>query len=110
MAWSSSRGQLGDQVGVVAAALDRERALPGGGEHLERVEHLGGLVDAAEPGQPGAGEHDGVVLAARDLADAGVDVAADADDLDAEAERLELGGAARRAGADAAADGQLARG
>ena len=104
------RGQAGHEVGVVGAALDRERALPGSGEHLERVEHLGGVVEAAEAGQAGAGQQHGVVLAAGDLADAGVHVAADAGDVQAQAEGLELGGAARGAGADPAALRQLAEG
>ena len=71
---------------------------PGRREHLERVEHLGGLVDPAEAGQSGPGEHDGVELAGGDLAQPGVHVAAYADQLDAEPERLRSGrpGAGRR--------------
>ena len=63
-----------------------------------------------EPGEPGAGEHDGVVVAGADLADPGVDVAADAGHVETEPERVELGGPARRAGADAGAGRQLAEG
>ena len=110
VAVSSSRAERGDQVGVVGAALDRERALAGCGQHLERVEDLGDLVEAAQAGQSGAGQDDRVDLALADLADPGVDVAADALDLQAEAERLELAHPARGAGAEAAADRQLAQG
>ena len=78
------RGNIGEQV-AVRAALHREGALARGREHLERVEHLGGLVDPAEPGQAGPGEHDGVELAGGDLAQPGVHVAAYADQLDARA-------------------------
>ena len=95
---------------VVGPALDREGSLARRGQHLQRVEHLGRLVDPAQPGQAGAGEHDGVELAGGDLAEAGVHVAADADQLDAEAERGELGDPARGAGADAGAGRQLAEG
>ena len=52
-------------VASSAAALDRQRPLAGGGQHLERVDHLGDRVEAAEPGQAGPGEHDGVELAGR---------------------------------------------
>ncbi len=102
-------GELGGER-VAGAALHGERALAGRGEHLERVEHLGGVVEPADPGQAGAGEQDGVEVAGADLADAGVDVAADADHLEAEAEGVQLGDPARRAGADPAADRQLAEG
>ena len=93
---------------VAGAALDRERALAGGREHLQRVEGLGDLVGAAEPGEAGAGQHHGVEVAGADLGDAGVHVAAHPDQVEAEAERLELGDAARGAGADGAAGGELA--
>ncbi len=61
-----------------------------------------------EPAQPGGGHHHGVQLAGGDLADPGVHVAADRDDLQAEPERVELGPAPRRAGADPGSGGQLA--
>ena len=84
------RPAVGRQV-VVGTRLDRQRALAGGRQHLQRVEHLGRLVEPAEPGQAGAGQHHGVVRTVADLADAGVDVAADVDDLDAEPEGVQLG-------------------
>ena len=69
VAGSSRRGQLADQVGVVGPALDGQRALARGGQHLQRVEHLGGVVEPADAGQAGAGEHDRVVLPRSHLAD-----------------------------------------
>ena len=83
------------------AALDRQRALPGGGQHLERVEHLGGLVERgrAGPARRGRARRRRRRPSAT-LPDPGVDVAADGDDLEAEAEGAQLGGPARRAGAD----------
>src|SRR5690606_6862033 len=86
---------------VVDAALAREGSLAGSGQHLDRVEDLGGLVRATQAEQTGAGQHDGVELTAGHPADPGVDVAAQLGDLDAEAERVELTDAARAAGADA---------
>ena len=90
--------------------LDRQRALAGRGQHLQRVEHLGGLVEPAEPGQPGAGEHDGVVRRRRATLRIRVSTLPRiVDDLQAEAEGVQLGGAARRAGADPAPAGSSPR-
>ncbi len=75
---SSSASAARPPRSSLGAALDRQRTLPGGGQHLQRVEHLGHLVETADPGQPGAGEDDGVVLTGADLADPGVDVATNA--------------------------------
>ena len=80
----------GCRVRVVGADLHRERPLAGGGQHLDRVEQLGGLVDAAEAAQAGGGEDDGVEPALGDGPQPGVDVAAQPGDDQAEAERLEL--------------------
>ena len=69
------------------------------------------LVEPAEPGQAGAGEHDGVVARpTRTLPIRVSTLPRIADDLETEAERVQLGGPARRAGADAAAGRQLAEG
>ena len=75
-----------------------------------RVEQLGGLVDPAEPAQPGRGEHDGIQPTLADGPQPGVDVAAQAGDDQAEAEGLELGTAAGRPGADGGARRELAEG
>ena len=87
-----------------------ERTLARRGQHLEGVEHLGGLREAPETGEPGPGEHDRVELAGGDLADAGVHVAAHVHDLDPEAEGRELGRSSRGAGADARPGRQLTEG
>ena len=100
----------GDHVGPVRAALDREGSLPRGGQHLQRVDELAHLVEAPEPGQARTGQDDRVVPAVVDQPQPGVDVAADRLDPQAEAERGELRGAARGAGADDRAGGQLAEG
>ena len=49
---------------------------------------------AAEARDAGTGQHHGVELSTADLADASVHVAAQRDDVQPEAERLQLGGAA----------------
>ena len=101
-------GDLGREV-VRRAALDRERTLPGSGEHLQRVEHLGGLLETADPGQSGAGEHARRrTRPSRTLRIRVSTLPRMSDDLQTEAERVELGRATRRAGADAAAGRQLA--
>ena len=95
---------------AVGPALHRERPLTRRGQHLQRVQDLGRLVHPAQPGQSRTRQHDGVELARRDLAQPGVHVAADADELDPQAQGLELGDPARGAGAHARARGQLTEG
>ena len=82
---------------------------PGAGSIWIGSMHLGDRVEPAEPGQPGPGEHDGVELTVGDERDPGVDVAAHGDDLEAEAERAQLRGPARRAGADRGPGGSSPR-
>jgi hypothetical protein len=101
------RGELRHQLAVGRAALHRERALRGRGQHHQRVERLGHRVQPVQPGQPGPGQHHRVQLAGGHLAQPGVHVAADRHDLDAEAEREDLRGPARRPGADDGTDRQL---
>jgi hypothetical protein len=91
-----SLGQQSDQGLVVGAALNRECALPGSREYLDRVKHLGDLVDSTQTSNPGSGQYDGVKLTGGDLPDPGVDVATDGDQLDPETEGFELGDPARR--------------
>src|SRR4051794_33921777 len=85
---------------VVLTALDGERPLGGGGQHLQRVERLGDRVQPAEAGQPRPGEDDGVEVARAHPRHAGVDVAPDRDDVEPEAQRPDLGHPPRGAGAD----------
>ena len=103
-------GDDGCRDGVVGAALDGERALAGGGQHLDRVEHLGGLVERPSRRSPARASTTASSWPSATLPQPGVDVAAEAGDDQAEAEGVELGGAARRAGADAGAGRQLAEG
>ena len=98
------------QVGVVGAALDRQRALAGRRQHLQRVEDLGRLVGAAEPEQAGAGQHDGVQRPSPTDRSRVSTLPRIGCDLQAEAEREHLRGAARRTGAEPRAGGQLAEG
>ena len=114
--WSSARRAARERrVGLESGAdLDGERALAGCGRHDVGAERLGDRVEPPEPGQSRAGEHDGVEVAgsgggAGDAAEAGVDVAADVDDVEVGAGGEELGRAAGRAGADAGAGGQQRR-
>ena len=71
--------------------------------------HLGDRVEPPEPGQAGPGEEYGVELPLGHLPKAGVHVAADIDDLQAQAQGGELGDPARRAGADPGTPGELAQ-
>ena len=68
--------QLFEQFGVVPAQFDAERALADGRKHHRRVEFDGDPPLQAEAVEAGAGQDDGVVLAFVELAQAGVDVAA----------------------------------
>jgi hypothetical protein len=85
--------------GVSGVAADGERTLSGGGEHLFEAEDLRGFALEAEPAEAGEGEDGRVVVAVADLADAGLDVAADGTDLEVGANLAELCFAAGRAGA-----------
>ena len=98
------------ELRVGGPALDRQRALPGGGEHLQRVEHLGHVVHPSEPGEAGPGQHDRVHLSGDDLADPGVHVATNCHHVETEAERAQLRGPSRRPRADARTGRQLAQG
>ena len=69
------------RAGIIARAfferLDSERALAHRGAHDVGTEDFADDVAPAEAAKAGGGEHDGVILAALDFVDAGVDVAAD---------------------------------
>src|ERR687898_654036 len=95
---------------IVRATLDRERALPGGRQHLQRVEDLGGIVEPAEPGKPGPGDYDGVERAVGHPGQPAVDVPADGHHVQAQAERPELRSPSRRTRADARTHRELREG
>jgi hypothetical protein len=101
------RGERLAQRGVVLAALDRERALARRGQELRRVEEVGGLADPAEPAQARVGQQHAVQPPGGDVADPGVDVAADRDHLEVRTQQPQLGRAAKGARADAGAGGQI---
>jgi len=70
--------QPGNDIGPRRQAFDTERALSGGRQrHLGR-HHRADALAQSEPGQPGRGEDDCVVLAFVELAQTGVEVAAQA--------------------------------
>src|SRR5947199_8133883 len=81
------------------AGLERERALPGGGDEL--IEHAVGL--AREAPQARQSEDQRVVLALGQLAQARVDVSANGRHLEVITQRVDLGGAAQAARPDASA-------
>ena len=105
-------GEEGAGGGVVTAGFDPDGALADGGEDVERdgVEGAGIAVEkaagdgVAEAVKAGAGEDDGVE--GLQFFEAGGDVAAKLDDLDAGTEPLELAAAADAAGADAGGKGE----
>ncbi len=120
---SPLRGDRGPGVGVVERGeqLDQARSsaarhstasapCAGRGQHQHRVEDLGDLVGAAQPARPARASTTASSSPAEHLAQPGVHVAADRHDLEAEAERAQLGDPARRAGADAGAGRQLGQG
>jgi hypothetical protein len=72
--------------GVVGAAFDADGALADGGEKRLGGENFGDAVRGAEAIEAGFGEHDGVVFAAFDFAEAGVNVAAKVADVEIGAE------------------------
>ena len=85
------RRERGRRGGGLAEALDGQRALPGGRDHVR--EFLGGGVEESEAGQPGAREDDGVQVLGS-AAQPGWDVAADVDDVEVRAGPQQLSGAA----------------
>ena len=95
------RGEQRAQVGAFGQDLDADRALRRGGEQIDG--HAGG---DAEPVEPGGGEQGGVDLAAFDLGQAGLDIAADRQRVKIGPPRQQLRRPPRRRGADPRALGQ----
>jgi hypothetical protein len=69
-------------------------------DHVVGLEYLGHHLGAADPGQSRVCEHHRVELAVANASQPGVRVAPDGEADDVAAQRGELGGAARRPGAD----------
>jgi hypothetical protein len=112
--WVFEEGNGVAEVGVAgfvdgvfgAAGFERECALAGGGTHLCGREALVNPLGAFEAVEASCGEDEGVALALFELAQAGVDVAADLDEGDVGAKGEELGAAAGAGRADAASGGE----
>lgn len=84
------------------AGFEGEGALAGGGAEFVEREALVDPFGAVEAVEAGRGENEGVALAFGELAQAGVDVAAEFDELKVRTQGEELGAAAGAGGADAA--------
>ncbi len=74
---SSMRAEQRNEIFPARAALNRQRALARGRDHLVRLEHLRHGVEPADPGQPRVTEHDGVQFPGLDLRQPGSGIAAD---------------------------------
>ena len=84
------RGEQGEGRRIVGAALDADRALPDRRQHLlGRQHHDAGILDA-QAAQAGQRQQRGVDLAGRELAQPGVDVAAEVDHAQVGAPRQQL--------------------
>jgi hypothetical protein len=107
-------GEDGGSWGIVTAGLDADGALADGGQDAERggVETAGVAVEqaagegVAEAVEAGTGENDGVEGLGCQFCEAGGDVAAKLEDLEAGTEPKELAAAADAAGADARPGGE----
>ncbi len=73
--WISGVKRL-HQIGAVGAHLDAQRALTGGRQGLVRFKNRANAALQPQPLEAGRGQHDGVVAALVELAQAGVQVAA----------------------------------
>ena len=104
--WSRARRASASGPSTSDAHLDGQRALAGGRRHDVGAERLGDRVQTTEPGEAGA-RQDHRVEVVRDALEAGVDVAADVDDVQVRACGEQLGAAAGRAGADPGAEREV---
>ena len=93
------RGQGFDQLGAAGADLDAQSALAGGGQHGVGFEDLADACAQAQALEAGRGQHDAGVLAFVELAQAGVEVAAQGFDAQVGPQRLQQHGAAQAGGA-----------
>ncbi len=98
-------GGFGEDGIGCGASLEGERALAGCGAELVEGKTLVDRFGAVEAVEAGAGEDEGVTVAGVELAESGVDVAAELDELHVGAQGEELGAAAWAGGADAASHG-----
>ena len=97
------------QVGAVTAHLDAQGALASGGQHLGGGELGADALAQAQALEAGGRQHDGVVLAFIELAQARVEVAAQWLDFQVRAQRVQQHLAAQARRADHGALRQLAQ-
>ena len=101
------RGQRGNHVGALAAHFNAQRALACSGQHVLRREHGANAFVQPQALEAGCGQHDGGVLPFVELAQPGVEVAAQWLNAQVGAQRLQQGLAAQAGGAHHCALGQL---
>ena len=70
------RSQCGPHIVAVAADFNAQGTLPGGGQHGGGLENLADAFTQAQALETGSGQHDGLVLTLVELAQPGVEVAA----------------------------------
>ncbi len=99
-------GVFGVEGVLRGAGFEGEGSLAGGGAEFVGFEAVVDVLGAAEAVEAGGGEDEGVALPFFELAQAGVDVAADFDELDVGTKGEELGLAAGAGGADASVEGE----
>ncbi len=102
----SRSGIVGIEGMLGAAGLEAEGSLAGGGGELVDRKSIVDVLGVAEAVEAGAGEDEGVGLALRPLAQAGVDVAAHLDEAEVGAKGEEHGLAARAGGGDGGVGGE----
>jgi hypothetical protein len=104
------RGDERADAGIVGAGLERNDALPDRRQEFGDGEDGGSGVRKAEPLEAGEREQGGIDLAGGQLAQAGLDVAAEGNDLEIGAQPQDQRLPPQRGGADGGARRQLARG
>ena len=97
----AQRGQPLAQPGVVAPHFDRQRTLPRRRQHLIVSKALGDARAELQADQPRGGEHNRIVVAFVELAQARVEVAAQRFDLQVGPQAQQLHHAPQARGADA---------
>src|SRR5208282_2953078 len=85
---------------VAIANLDSQSALPGGGGHHFRRDHLTHQLCFAKAVQAGSGQNDGIVVAGFELAQARIHIAAERVNLKIRTKGLQLSLTAQAAGAN----------
>ena len=107
---SEDLGIAGGVVGIERvlgrAGFERQRSLAGRGSELVNREALVDGLGSSDAVETGAGKDERIAFACFELAQAGVDVAAQLDEVEVGPQREDLGATARAVGADYGCDGQ----